>query len=80
MAERPNVVLITCDQLRGDSLGCYGHPIVETPNLDHLAAEGVRFTRAIRGHPELHCRACQYPHGHDPPPTRQSGIQGRDPL
>ena len=40
---RPNVLLITLDQYRGDSLSCAGHPIVKTPNLDALAAEGVRF-------------------------------------
>ena len=46
-----NVLLITCDQLRGDSLGCYGHPIVETPYLDHLGAEGIRFTQAYAATP-----------------------------
>ena len=39
---RPNVLLITLDQYRGDSLSCAGHPVVRTPNLDVLAAEGVR--------------------------------------
>lgn len=42
---RPNVLLITLDQFRGDSLSCAGHPVVRTPNLDALAAEGVRFSR-----------------------------------
>lgn len=41
---RPNVLLITLDQYRGDSLSCAGHPVVRTPNLDALAAEGVRLT------------------------------------
>ena len=40
---RPNVLLITLDQYRGDAVGCAGHPIVRTPNLDALAANGVRF-------------------------------------
>ena len=40
---RPNVLLITLDQYRGDALSCAGHPIVRTPNLDALAASGVRF-------------------------------------
>ena len=40
---RPNVLLITLDQYRGDVLSCAGHPVVRTPNLDTLAANGVRF-------------------------------------
>lgn len=41
----PNVLLITLDQFRGDCLSCAGHPVVRTPNLDALAAGGVRFSR-----------------------------------
>ncbi len=40
---RPNVLLVTLDQWRGDCLSAAGHPSVSTPNLDRLAAEGVRF-------------------------------------
>ncbi|MBN8888934.1 MAG: phosphonate monoester hydrolase [Rhodospirillales bacterium 70-18] len=43
---RRNVLFIMCDQLRWDYLGCYGHPSLRTPNIDVLAARGVRFTRA----------------------------------
>jgi arylsulfatase A-like enzyme len=42
---RPNVLLITLDQFRGDSMSAAGHPLVRTPNLDAIAAEGVRFAR-----------------------------------
>ena len=42
---RPNVLLITLDQFRADSLSCAGHPLVRTPHLDALAAAGVRFAR-----------------------------------
>lgn len=38
-----NVLYITVDQWRGDCLSAAGHPVVETPNLDRLAARGVRF-------------------------------------
>ena len=41
-----NVLFIMCDQLRWDYLSCYGHPHLRTPNIDGLAARGVRFTRA----------------------------------
>jgi len=41
-----NVLFIMCDQLRFDYLSCFGHPHLETPNIDGLAARGVRFSRA----------------------------------
>ena len=41
----PNVLLILCDDLGYGDLSCYGHPVIETPNLDRLAASGVRFTQ-----------------------------------
>ena len=41
-----NILFIMCDQLRWDYLSCYGHPKLHTPNIDALAARGVRFTRA----------------------------------
>jgi arylsulfatase A-like enzyme len=41
-----NILFIMCDQLRWDYLSCYGHPHLATPNIDALAARGVRFTRA----------------------------------
>lgn len=46
-AARPrNIVLLYADDWRHDTLGVAGHPVVQTPHLDRLAAEGVRFTRA----------------------------------
>lgn len=43
---RSNVLILYADDWRHDTLGVAGHPVVKTPNLDRLAAEGVRFTRA----------------------------------
>lgn len=43
---RRNVLFIMCDQLRFDYLSCAGHKTLATPNIDHLASRGVRFTNA----------------------------------
>ena len=40
---RPNIILLMTDQQRWDTLGCYGNTFVRTPNLDRMAAGGVRF-------------------------------------
>lgn len=40
---RPNILLVTLDQFRAECLGIAGHPVVQTPTLDRLAREGVRF-------------------------------------
>jgi arylsulfatase len=45
-ADRPNVLVLLADDLRWDSLGCAGNPIVVTPHIDSLSAEGIRFTQA----------------------------------
>ena len=42
-----NVLFIMCVQLRADYLSCYGHPHLHTPNIDALAARGVRFTQTF---------------------------------
>lgn len=41
--KKPNVVLMLCDDIRWDALGCAGHPHLRTPNIDRLASEGVYF-------------------------------------
>ena len=47
-AEPPrNVLVIVSDDHRADVLGCAGHPIVQTPNIDRLASDGVRFENAF---------------------------------
>ena len=46
MTKIKNILFIMADQLRWDYLSCYGHPHLHTPNIDKLAAKGVRFDRA----------------------------------
>ena len=47
MPEQPNIIIILCDELRADALGCFGNPIVNTPNIDRLAREGTRFSQCF---------------------------------
>lgn len=49
--KKPNIVLIMCDQMRGDCMGIAGHPDVKTPYLDSLAAEGTYFPNAYSACP-----------------------------
>lgn len=46
-ADGPNFLILYADDQRNHTLGCAGHPIVKTPNLDQLAADGVRFENAF---------------------------------
>ena len=46
---KPNIVLILADDLGYGDLGCYGQAKIRTPNIDRLAAEGMRFTQAYAG-------------------------------
>ena len=63
-AERPNIVLILADDMGYGDLGCYGHPVAKTPNIDQLAKQGVRFTQ-------------HYSNGPECSPTRTALLTGR---
>ena len=65
--ERPNVIVILADDLGAGDLSCYGHPRFKTPNLDRMAAEGVRLTQFNA--PAPYCA-----------PSRASLLTGRYPL
>lgn len=57
MSKKPNVILIFTDNQQASTLACYGNPEVHTPNLDHLAASGIRFDNAFC--PNTFCSPCR---------------------
>ena len=66
-SRRPNVVVVLVDDMRWDDFGAAGHPFIETPNIDRLAREGIRFVNAFATTPLCSpSRACfltgQYAH------------------
>lgn len=81
-AIKPNMIWLIADDLGGKDLGCYGHPTLRTPNINRMAAEGLRFTHAF-----VTTSSCspsrasmftgKYPHStgaenlHDPLPAEQ---------
>ena len=46
-AQAPNIIFFLTDDQRNDFLGCYGHRILKTPNIDRLAKQGVLFRNAF---------------------------------
>ena len=50
-AERPNILLILPDQMRASAMACDGNAEIKTPNIDRLAAEGIRFQRTYANVP-----------------------------
>lgn len=49
--EKPNILIILCDDLGYGDLACYGQPYIQTPHIDQLASEGMLFTQAYAGSP-----------------------------
>lgn len=67
--QRPNLLFIIADQHRGDFMHCAGHPLAQTPSLDRLASQGVRFERAYTSWPicvpaRMSIITGRYPHSH----------------
>ncbi len=63
----PNILLVVVDDLGYSDLHCYGNVLVETPHIDQLAAEGIRFTSAYAS-----CTVCS--------PTRAAILTGKNPA
>lgn len=76
-ADRPNIVVILADDLGYGEVGCYGQEIIQTPRLDQMAAEGMRFTHFYAGAtvcaPSRSVLMTGQHHGH----TRVRGNAGR---
>ena len=49
--KKPNILYIMCDDMGYGDLGCYGQPYISTPNIDSMAARGMKFTQAYAGSP-----------------------------
>lgn len=64
--DRPNFLVILCDDLGYGDLGCYGHPRIRTPHLDRLAGQGIRLTSCYSAAP-----VCS--------PSRAGLLTGRNP-
>ena len=62
---RPNIVFILADDLGYGDVGCYGQQRIKTPNIDRLAAEGLRFTDAYAGCTVCTPSRCVLMTGHD---------------
>lgn len=65
--EGPNFIIFLTDDMGWGDLGCYGHPVIRTPNLDRFASQGTRFTQAYSA-----CGVCS--------PSRSAILTGRTPY
>ncbi|MFC1558445.1 sulfatase [candidate division KSB1 bacterium] len=73
--EKPNIVFVTVDQMRGDALSCLGSPNARTPNLDNMAREGVIFENGYCNNPvclpsRISMFTGLYPHQHGSPTNK----------
>jgi arylsulfatase A-like enzyme len=73
--QRPNILLILCDDLGYGDVGCYGQQKILTPNIDRLAREGMRFTNYYSGSPVSAPARCTLLTGMH---TGHSDIRGND--
>ena len=70
-AKKPNLVFFMPDEMRAESIACYGNPVVKTPNIDRLAREGTRFSHCYVQYPVCGASRCSlmtgwptHVHGH----------------
>jgi len=60
LAKRPNIILFQPDEMRADSLACFGNPLTRTPNFDRVAAEGAKFTNCHVQYPVCGASRCSF--------------------
>lgn len=85
LPDKPNIVFLLADDLGYGELGCYGQQKIRTPNLDRMAAEGIRFTQFYSGAPVCAPSRCVLMTGkhlghayiRD---NRQAGPEGQEPI
>lgn len=58
--KKPNIIYIMCDDMGYGDLGCYGQQFISTPNIDRMAANGMRFTQAYCGCPVSAPSRCSF--------------------
>lgn len=75
--EKPNIIFILADDLGYGELGCYGQEKIRTPNIDALAAEGMRFTQHYSGSPVCAPSRCTLMTGRH---TGHAYIRGNDEM
>ncbi len=75
--KKPNIIYILADDLGYNELGCYGQEKIRTPNIDKLAAEGMRFTQHYSGSPVCAPSRCALLTGQH---TGHTYIRGNDPM
>ena len=85
LPEKPNIIFILSDDLAQGDLGCYGQKLIQTPNIDRLAAEGTRYTQAYCGTtvcaPSRTSLLTGLHMGHSPlRANREIGAEGQMPL
>jgi len=78
MPERPNILLLFCDQFRADAIAAAGNPVIKTPVLDRLCADGVRFSNAFTSSPACIPARCSMLYGQYP--ARTGCYWNRDPM
>lgn len=58
LAKKPNLIFFMPDEMRADSLACYGNPVTKTPNIDRLAQQGARFANCYDQYPVCGASRC----------------------